>query len=91
MPVAGSSVLTLVPMTNGRTRVSFLIGDHPPDQMTAEDSDREAVFCSIVLDAKELFLLPALEREALERARDMIEAKLQLVADALRASRSRRQ
>ena len=89
MSLAASSVLTLAQTQHGKIRVSFLIGEHPPHELVTEDSDREGVFCSVLLDGEGLSLLPGLEREALERVRDLISERLKLAENALRASRGR--
>lgn len=63
--------------------------DHPPHELTAESSDRGGVFCSIVLNAGEIFLLPALEEAALERAQTMIAERLKVARGSKQTGRLR--
>lgn len=90
MALSASSVMTLYPTKNG-VRVSFLIGDMPPHELTYEESDREAISCSIHLTGEGHDLLSGLERAALERVQALLAEKLRLVGAALRHDRARSQ
>lgn len=90
MALTAASVLILA-HAKGKTRASFLIGDHRPDELTNEDSDREGIFCSVLLDEAGHALLPHLEKAALERAIAMLEERrraVESVAKAIPAQRT---
>jgi hypothetical protein len=76
-------------MPDGRTRVSFLIGEHPPHELLYDHSGDESIACSLLLRAEGHELLPGLERAALERAETLLREQQKLVAAALQASRAR--
>lgn len=88
MGLSASSVMTLYPTKNG-VRASFLIGDLPPHELTYDESDREAISCSVHLNGEEHDLLSGLERAALERVQALLAEKLRIVGVALQRDRTK--